>query len=123
MNPKLTLPYWDFTIEDYEAEMSFNDDDLKIDSPIFQEDWFGSADPVDNVVSVVLGVLFWNTGGRDFVNRNKRKRPKLASMIMNVDRYSGISEKPGCFVLSCGAVVGNPAMNPPPLTSAQATLC
>lgn len=63
VNPKLTLPYWDFTIEDYEAEMSFEDDDLKIDSPIFQKDWFGSADPVDNVVSAFFGFafVFWTT--------------------------------------------------------------
>lgn len=51
VNPKLTLPYWDFTIEDFEAEKSFDDDDLKIVSPIFQESWFGSADPDDNIVS------------------------------------------------------------------------
>ncbi|CAN0136794.1 unnamed protein product, partial [Ectocarpus sp. 8 AP-2014] len=50
VNPKLTLPYWDFTIEDFEAEKSFDDDDLKIVSPIFQESWFGSADPDDNIV-------------------------------------------------------------------------
>ena len=50
VNPKLTLPYWDFTIEEQDAELSFNDD-LKIDSPLFQESWFGSSDPEDNVVS------------------------------------------------------------------------
>eukprot|EP00752_Nemacystus_decipiens_P005412 g4907.t1 len=50
VNPKLTLPYWDFTIEDHESRMSFSGGGLKIVSPLFQESWFGSADPEDNVV-------------------------------------------------------------------------
>ncbi|CAM9814374.1 unnamed protein product [Ectocarpus fasciculatus] len=50
VNPKLTLPYWDFTIEDSEAEISIDDDDVKIISPLFQESWFGSTDPDDNIV-------------------------------------------------------------------------
>ena len=54
VNPKLTLPYWDFTIEDYESRMSNHDGGFKITSPLFQESWFGSADPEDNVVSFIL---------------------------------------------------------------------
>ncbi|CAB1105721.1 unnamed protein product [Ectocarpus sp. CCAP 1310/34] len=53
VNPKLSLPYWDFTIEDTEAEISFDDDDLKTVPPLFQESWFGSADPDDNIVKDV----------------------------------------------------------------------
>ncbi|CAM9760402.1 unnamed protein product [Ectocarpus sp. 12 AP-2014] len=49
VNPKLTVPYWDFTIEYVEAEIA-GDDEIKINSPLFQESWFGTADPVDNVV-------------------------------------------------------------------------
>ncbi|CAB1107536.1 TYR [Ectocarpus sp. CCAP 1310/34] len=48
VNPKLTVPYWDFTIEYVEAETD-GDDEIKINSPLFQESWFGTADPVDNV--------------------------------------------------------------------------
>lgn len=100
MNPKLTLPYWDFTIEDYEAEKDFTDDDLEIDSPIFQGDWFGSADPVDNVVSygIVVGCWIIVAGPQH-------------SLLLGVDRHdrtaSSISRKlrsvPVSFVLLCGA--------------------
>lgn len=53
VNPKLTLPYWDFTIEELEAENALknDDDELIIMPPLFQESWFGTADPVDNTVS------------------------------------------------------------------------
>eukprot|EP00752_Nemacystus_decipiens_P008279 g7402.t1 len=49
VNPKLTLPYWDFTIEELEAEdgLSAEDDELILNPPLFQESWFGTADPVD----------------------------------------------------------------------------
>lgn len=51
VNPKLTMPYWDFTIEELEAENSGDDDELILNPPLFQESWFGTADPVDNTVS------------------------------------------------------------------------
>ncbi|CBJ25520.1 ortho-aminophenol oxidase [Ectocarpus siliculosus] len=50
VNPKLTVPYWDFTIEYHEAEIAGDDNEMTINSPLFQESWFGTADPVDNVV-------------------------------------------------------------------------
>ncbi|CAM9863802.1 unnamed protein product [Pylaiella littoralis] len=50
VNPKLTLPYWDFTVDEVEAEVSRVGGEVMINPPLFQESWFGSADPVDNVV-------------------------------------------------------------------------
>ncbi|CAM9875490.1 unnamed protein product, partial [Ectocarpus sp. 12 AP-2014] len=50
VNPKLTVPYWDFTVESIEAEIAGDDNEITINSPLFQESWFGTADPVDNVV-------------------------------------------------------------------------
>ena len=54
VNPKLTLPYWDWTIEEVEAERNSEDGSLDIKSPLFTADWFGTADPTDWVVSVVV---------------------------------------------------------------------
>eukprot|EP00903_Cladosiphon_okamuranus_P021957 g20189.t1 len=52
VNPKLTVPYWDFTIDEIEAENALddNDEEMIIQPPLFQESWFGTADPVDNAV-------------------------------------------------------------------------
>lgn len=51
VNPKLTLPYWDFTIEEAEAANSGENNKIVIDSPLFQDSWFGTADPNDHTVS------------------------------------------------------------------------
>lgn len=51
VNPKLTLPYWDWTIEELAAEKESVDGKMVIESPLFQESWFGTADPDDYVVS------------------------------------------------------------------------
>eukprot|EP00752_Nemacystus_decipiens_P002258 g2139.t1 len=50
VNPKLTLPYWDWTIEEVEAERNSVDGSIDIKSPLFTADWFGTADPTDWVV-------------------------------------------------------------------------
>ncbi|CAM9655020.1 unnamed protein product [Pylaiella littoralis] len=50
VNPKLTLPYWDWTIEELEAQAASVDGEIVIKSPLFQETWFGTADPDDYVV-------------------------------------------------------------------------
>lgn len=53
VNPKLTVPYWDWTIEGVEAGIATSTDeaDIEINSPLFQDSWFGAADPDDYVVS------------------------------------------------------------------------
>ncbi len=51
VNPKLTLPYWDWTIEELDAERESVNGEMIIKSPVFQESWFGTADPDDYVVS------------------------------------------------------------------------
>ncbi|CAM9718956.1 unnamed protein product, partial [Hapterophycus canaliculatus] len=55
VNPKLTLPYWDFTIESSTtgAEATKDLDDMfgsTIKTPLFQESWFGSTDPTSQTV-------------------------------------------------------------------------
>ncbi|CAB1096465.1 TYR [Ectocarpus sp. CCAP 1310/34] len=55
VNPKLTLPYWDFTIESSTAGIAANEhlDDMfgsKIKTPLLQESWFGTADPTTRMV-------------------------------------------------------------------------
>lgn len=55
VNPKLTLPYWDFTIESSTAGIAANEhlDDMfgsKIKTPLLQESWFGIADPTTRMV-------------------------------------------------------------------------
>ncbi|CAN0299970.1 unnamed protein product, partial [Ectocarpus sp. 4 AP-2014] len=50
VNPKLTVPYWDFTLEYVEAGFADDDGKKTINSELFQESWFGTVDPVDNVV-------------------------------------------------------------------------
>lgn len=54
VNPKLSLPYWDFTIE--KSTRGGNTPDKiepQSDSPILQEDWFGSNDPEDGMVRLI----------------------------------------------------------------------
>ena len=59
VNPKLTLPYWDFTIETtaaanvaYDPKQPFTRTELL--SPSF----FGTADPEDNMVRGVIPAFF-----------------------------------------------------------------
>ena len=48
VNPSTTIPYWDYTIDEYElAEW--------VDSPIFADDWFGEASPSDQNHIVTKG--------------------------------------------------------------------
>ncbi|CAM9726487.1 unnamed protein product [Scytosiphon promiscuus] len=52
VNPKLTLPYWDFTIESSTsggAGLGAPNEALH-KSPLFQESWFGTVDPQDDQV-------------------------------------------------------------------------
>ncbi|CBN79225.1 TYRosinase family member (tyr-4) [Ectocarpus siliculosus] len=53
VNPKLTLPYWDFTIESTDVgglEGTVDDGGPLTRSPLFRPDWFGTFDPEDNMV-------------------------------------------------------------------------
>lgn len=62
VNPKLTLPYWDFTIESSSTGVAaYKDlDDVfgsSIKTPLFQESWFGSTDPATDMVRfLVFGI-------------------------------------------------------------------
>lgn len=58
VNPKLTLPYWDWTIEELAAARASVDGEMVIESPLFQADWFGTADPDDYMVSFFLCLFF-----------------------------------------------------------------
>ncbi len=53
VNPKLSLPYWDFTIDGSSAGGTFGEavDSAEQFSPIFSSDWFGWYDEKDNMVS------------------------------------------------------------------------
>lgn len=53
VNPKLTLPYWDFTIETSSAGVSGDNSGYQpqTNTPIFQESWFGTVDHTDDMVS------------------------------------------------------------------------
>ena len=53
VNPKLTLPYWDFTIETSSAgDEGFDSTDAQSQTktPLLQASWFGTRDPEDNMV-------------------------------------------------------------------------
>ncbi|CBN79226.1 ortho-aminophenol oxidase [Ectocarpus siliculosus] len=51
VNPKLTLPYWDFTIETSTAGTKGDGGyQSQTKSDLFQESWFGTADPTDGQV-------------------------------------------------------------------------
>lgn len=49
VNPKLSLPYWDFTIEGYLVDSVHDGDYTKLRdvSDLWTEEWFGSVDPED----------------------------------------------------------------------------
>ncbi|CAM9286294.1 unnamed protein product [Phaeothamnion confervicola] len=52
INPKISLPYWDYTIEDWTIQRDYDGvyANLQIASPMFLPTWFGSADKADNMV-------------------------------------------------------------------------
>lgn len=65
VNPKVTLPYWDFTIDAYLVEKLHNNDYsyLRDVSDLWTPEWFGGVDPVDfQVRRCVAFVLITNTG-------------------------------------------------------------
>lgn len=48
VNPKMALPYWDFTIESSTAGGNTEDTiEPQASSPLFTADWFGKHDPDD----------------------------------------------------------------------------
>lgn len=49
VNPKLSLPYWDFTIDAYLVDKEYGGDysHLKDVSDLWTPEWFGSVDPED----------------------------------------------------------------------------
>ena len=49
MNPKIALPYWDFTIEGAIIDSEFDGDFTRLTeaSDLWNEDWFGSVDQED----------------------------------------------------------------------------
>lgn len=53
VDPKLTLPYWDFTIEGSTPNEGDGDGIFEPQalSPLFHTSWFGSSDPVDQQAS------------------------------------------------------------------------
>lgn len=54
VNPKLTLPYWDFTIESSSAGGAGDGvSEPQASSPLLQSSWFGTHDPTDNQVILV----------------------------------------------------------------------
>lgn len=60
VNPKLTVPYWDFTIE--KSSLGGNTADKnepQMDSPIFTESWFGGFDTEDFMVSLLFLMQFF----------------------------------------------------------------
>lgn len=61
VNPKLTLPYWDFTIESSAPGglESTVDGGPLTRSPLFRPDWFGTFDPEDHTVCVGGGGVVW----------------------------------------------------------------
>lgn len=71
VNPKLTLPYWDFTIEtSTSASQEYDPSKPETMSELLHESWFGSADPNDHMVSSCQGSVrdggkycTWGGGG------------------------------------------------------------
>ena len=55
VNPKLSLPYWDFTIEGAKIEEDFDGDYSRLTeaSELWSPDWFGGVDPQDFQVRTV----------------------------------------------------------------------
>lgn len=51
VNPKLTVPYWEFTVESSSQGLSKYVESMpETRSPLLQTSWFGSSDPIDHVV-------------------------------------------------------------------------
>lgn len=49
VNPAVTLPYWDFTIEGEAVKKAGKKPSYMLEiTPVFQDDWFGDTDPVTN---------------------------------------------------------------------------
>lgn len=60
VNPKLTVPYWDFTIETSSSRSELFDPSKPTSrSPLLQESWFGGYDEEDYIVSYQRGSLKW----------------------------------------------------------------
>lgn len=59
VNPMLSLPYWDFTIESYKVDTEHDGDYTKLRdvSDLWTADWFGSVDPEDYMVSGTVDQL------------------------------------------------------------------
>ena len=58
MNPKLTVPYWDFTIETTAAAHVTYDPKFPFTrTELLSPSWFGTVDSKDNVVRRVLSVF------------------------------------------------------------------
>lgn len=56
VNPKLTVPYWDFTVETSTSNgLDADTPEPQSYSPMFTSEYFGSADPEDHQVRVLLG--------------------------------------------------------------------
>lgn len=49
VNPKISLPYWDYTIDAYLVNKLYGDDytHLRDVSDLWTPEWFGSVDPED----------------------------------------------------------------------------
>lgn len=54
VNPKLSLPYWDFTIDAYLVDKNYGGDydHLRDVSDLWTPEWFGGVDPADYQVCV-----------------------------------------------------------------------
>jgi hypothetical protein len=50
VNPKISIPYWDFTLES-----TFYEPDTWRNSPVFSSDWFGEASPDNELHTVSAG--------------------------------------------------------------------
>lgn len=71
VNPMLSLPYWDFTIESFLVDTLHDGDYTKMRevSDLWTEEWFGSVDPEDfQVTQVEVGTfvveIFLTKSGR-----------------------------------------------------------
>lgn len=56
VNPMISLPYWDFTIEGAVIDEEFGGDYTKLTeaSPLWTSDWFGGVDKTDYQVGCCL---------------------------------------------------------------------
>ena len=58
VNPKLTMPYWDFTIETTAASaVQFDTKQPFTRSELLDPSWFGTADPQDHVVRWLISAV------------------------------------------------------------------